>query len=603
MFEIILLTIQIVALLFFIGYGFTALLIPKNLRTEAVWLTPWFGTILIVLISVIFSLAKIPVSGSAYIIISFSSVLLITSLIMQKTISIFTKENLLITLLVIFTLLFNLFPLLTRVGFRTTISLGNLDPLSYTPVGDFLVHHTVFEGGTFEHYKPYLWATGDLIHAGFRWGPPLILSFFAHIFGLKSYQIYSLLITIFFVLTFPLVYILAKRLSKNGNLNLLFFVFITFALNSTLLYMLYNVFYAQFIFAGIFILIIILFQAYISVEKENLIRFNSYDLFIALGLSALTTSYAEGLIFVVLPFLVYGFLSVLRRRNIIPGIYILKILLLTIIINPVTFGTAAVQNIKTIVSSAKTAWIGWEHIPYAAPLEMMGFYNLYHYKELPFLLDIIFSLPIVVIWFLGFKNSHKKLFISSLIVAWIPFYIGLRWVIPNFFSYHRIITYTLFLYSILFSIGISSLFSKLKSKPLELLLIAFFLLLTFRSSLRTLYQFYWHAQVVDKSLISLNELNNNEKIKQPFFTSDVYLGEYNLWKRLWREYFLMNKEIVTLQNLPTEKNNLKGISLVLSEKNYLERDGKKLIYKNIVWENNYYQLGEISPMKKINETQ
>lgn len=601
MIDIIILLVKIIALLFFVGYGFTTLLIPKNLRKDAIWLVPWLGTILIVLLSVIFSLAKIPVVQSAYLILSFAGVLFLVSLITQKVLPTFTKENLFITLLLIFILLFNLFPLLTKIGYPTTISLGNLDPLSYTPVGDFLINHTVFEGGTFQHYKPYIWATVDLIHSGFRWGPPMLLSFFAFIFSLKSYQIYSLLITTFYSLSFPLVYILAKRLSKKQSINLLSFIFITFSLNSTLLYMLYNVFYAQFIYTGLFILIIILFHAYISENENNFTNFNSYDLLIASGLSALTTIYSEGLIFVVLPFLFFGIFSFLRKYNYIYLLYLLKIIILTLVINPVTAGTAVWQNINIIISSTKSSFIGWEHIPYSGPLEIMGFYNLYHYKDLSFLLGIILGIPVVAIWLLGLKNTQKKLFVSSFFIAWIPFYISLRWVFPNFFSYHRAITYTLFIYSVLFSIGMCFLFSLIKNKFIKLIIIMFFLFLSFRSSQRTLYQFYWHAQVVDKSLTSLIELNDNKNIAAPFFTSDVYLGEYHLWKRLWREYFLMDKEIVTLQNYPTEKNNLKDISLVLSEKNYLERDGKKLIYKKIVWENKYYMLGEIEPLNKIDE--
>lgn len=599
MLDIILLTIKIVALLFFVGYGFTVILIPKNLRNDAFWLIPWIGTILISVLSVIFNLAKIPISQSSYIILIFAGILFLSSFIVRKNLPIFTKEFPFISVLVGFTLLFNLFPLLIRVQFPTTISLGNLDPLSYTPVGDFLINHTVFEGGTFEHYKPYLWATGDLIHNSFRWGSPIILSFFSEVFHLRSYQIFSILITIFFAFTFPLVYILAKRLTVTKNINLISLTFITFSLNSTLLYMLYNVFYAQFIFTGIFILIVILFHTYISEREQNFKYFNSYDLLITLGLSAITTVYPEGLIFVVLPLLVFGLLSIFHKYNHVYLLYLLKIILLTLVLNPVTTGTAIGQNLKVIFSSAKSSFIGWEKIPYAAPLDMMGFYNLYHYKNLPFILDIIFGLPIVAIWLLGFIKLRRKLFVSSFFFAWIPFYIGLRWIVPNFFSYHRVITYTLFFYSVLFSIGFSFLFSKIKNKLLNFLIITIFLFLSFRSSFRTLFQFYWHAQVVDKSLTSLAELNNDKKITVPFYTADVYLGEYNLWKRLWREYFLMDKQIVTLQNLPTEKYYLKNISLVLSEKNYLEREGRKLIYKNIVWENEFYQLGEIEPMKKI----
>lgn len=131
---------------------------------------------------------------------------------------------------------------------------------------------------------------------------------------------------------------------------------------------------------------------------------------------------------------------------------------------------------------------------------------------------------------------------------------------------------------------------------LSLFVILIILLLSFRSAYRTIYQLYWHPYIVDKELLSLRELNNNKNIQEPFYTSDVFLGEYDLWKRLWREYVLTDKLIVTRQNYPTEKKNLEGIRWVLSEKNYTEREGKKLIYKTIVWDNAYYQLGEIMPV-------
>ena len=167
----------------------------------------------------------------------------------------------------------------------------------------------------------------------------------------------------------------------------------------------------------------------------------------------------------------------------------------------------------------------------------------------------------------------------------------------NFFTYHRAVTYTLFLTSILFSCGIYYILSLFRNKIVKIIIILVLSLVTVRSSYRTIYQLYWHPRIVDKSLVSLTTLNKNTSISQPFFTSDVFLGEYDLWKRLWQEYFLTDKLIVTRQNYPTEINNLQNVVLVLSEKNYLEREDKKIIYKNIVWQNQYYVLGEILPLE------
>lgn len=114
---------------------------------------------------------------------------------------------------------------------------------------------------------------------------------------------------------------------------------------------------------------------------------------------------------------------------------------------------------------------------------------------------------------------------------------------------------------------------------------------------------YWHPRIVDKALISLDKLNNDKKITATFYTSDVFLGEYDLWKRLWREYFLMDKLIVTRQNYPTEADYLKDVKLVLSEKNYLEREGNKITYTDVLWESNDYVLGNVLPIKIADDLQ
>src|SRR3989344_2432630 len=258
MIDIFILALKIFFLLFFVGFGFTYIFIPKYFRNQAIWLVPWFGLILIAVFGVILSMGKVSMNIGSYIILGLAFILLIYSIITKKLKVSFTKADWIVLLLTALTFGFNIIPLFVRAGFPTTISLGNLDPLSYTPVADFLVNHTVFDGGIFEHYKPFLWATGDLLHAGFRWGSPMILSFFASIFNLRSYQVYSILLNMLFSLSFPLVCLLVKNLIVKYSKYISTFIFITFAINSTILYMLYNVFFAQFMFTGIYILILIL---------------------------------------------------------------------------------------------------------------------------------------------------------------------------------------------------------------------------------------------------------------------------------------------------------------------------------------------------------
>lgn len=247
--------------------------------------------------------------------------------------------------------------------------------------------------------------------------------------------------------------------------------------------------------------------------------------------------------------------------------------------------------------------IGWENIRYSTPIEMMGFYNLYYSRPIPILINIFSSLGIVFVMIIGFFRSKQKLLIGSFIGFFILLYLAFALFFKNFFTYHRAVTYTLFFLSVLFSCGMLPIVNLFKNKLIKLIIIIFFIFLSLRSSYRTIYQMYWHPRIVDQALISLDMLNSNKKINTTFYTSDVFLGEYDLWKRLWREYFLMNKLIVTRQNYSTEKNFLKGIDLVLTEKSYTVGEGKTIIYKNTIWESKYYQLGEIAPIKVAKDLQ
>lgn len=602
MFEIIGLTIKILLILFFLGYGFSALFTPKKLWDGVFWFSPWFGVILIAVLGVAFNLGKVAMVHSKYAILLLSGILCFAAIYKKKIPTVFSKESFVIFFLTAVIFIFNIFPLVSRAGFATTISKSNLDPITYTHTGDYLIAHTIFDGKEFEHYKPYKWAVGDLVHSSFRWGSPLVLSFFANVLSVKSYQIYSILLTLFFAFSFPLVYFLAKQLMglKEFSLYLLLLIFATYGMNSTLLYMLYNVFFAQFMFVGIYILLLIFIHRYITYLKDKkLYRFPiesgmTIILPIVLGLSSLTSIYSEGFIFVFAPFLLYSMWEYVLHKKTNVLISFIKIFLLMILINPVNFGTTIRQVLGVFVSSTKTAWIGWEKIPYAAPLEVTGLYNLYYSKDLSFILDIVLGIPIVAVWIYGFSKIKNKLFIGANIFLFVLFFTMYRFVFPNYYTYQKAITYSLFLFAVLFSVGIYEAIAR--RRFLLSLLVIIVLLFSFRSAYRTVYQLYWHPYIVDRELLSLRELNNNKNIQEPFYTSDVFLGEYDLWKRLWREYVLTDKLIVTRQNYPTEKKNLEGIRWVLSEKNYTEREGKKLIYKTIVWDNAYYQLGEIEPV-------
>ncbi|MBU0619014.1 hypothetical protein KKD62_02135 [Patescibacteria group bacterium] len=597
MIEIFILTFKITIILFFVGYGFGALMLPKKLQRWNFWLSPWLAIILISVIGAIFSLLKIPMSKANQIILIIASSLHLVAIFMKKIYFKITKENFFIGLLTTFGLLLTLYPLIVRAGFPTTLTIGNLDPISYCTTADWLTNHTIYPRMADQYYKPASTSVGDLIYYSYRWGSPMLLSFFASLLSLQSFQIFSILLHLLFALSFPLVYILAKTTGPKHQPYLLLLVFVGYSLNSTLFYILYHVFFGQFAFTGVFILTIILL---ISYSNDKTRRFTKYDFLIALSFSAISSIYPEGLVFALAPlvmFVIWRLFNLKSRR--LHLLRLGKITLLTVLINPITVGTAIYQILKVFHLSTDTTFIGWEKINYANPFDIMGFYNLFYSRPIPEFLGWLIGLPVVAIWLFGLKKTKQRDLISVYLLMFLAFGLSYRFIINNFYAYFRLITYAIFILVVLFSIGLSCWLGKIKNQIIKLAVLLVVFGLSSRSAHRLLKQVYWHPTIIDPSLISLNELNQ-ASLNQPFFTDDIYLGDYSLWKRFWREYFLTNQKIITHNNYYTNyrgRLGLDNIKLVLAEKNNLTVGNKTLVYKTILWENQYYQLGEIEDLE------
>ena len=589
--EIFILLINLIIILYFVGYGFTSIFLPEKLRKDAFFIIPWLGVVLITFLSVALTMARIPISQGKYIIFGISFILLIYALVSKKALRIFNKEVILLSFFCISALVMLLIPLL-KVGYPTTISLGNLDPISYVNVGEFLIDNSVVSGKEIVSQSDKYASVGDLLYYSYRWGSPLILGFFSDVLTVKTYQIYTILINIFYALTFPLVYLLSKLFfTKKSNL-LMLLIFLTFTLNSILLYLLNNAFFAQFIYSGIYLLVFILLYSYISSQEFNKPVFNFYDLLLALSITVSASIYPDGLLYLVGPFGIFLLFELFSKEKYKYLTSFGKIGLLSVLINPLVIGSALKWNYSVFILSSTAKFIGWEKIRNATPLEMTGLYNLFYYRNIPLIFDFLISIPVIWILYSGYKTvKYKKLILSFFIFLLIP-YIYFRFT-PNYYAHLKSVSYLLFFFVIIFSLGLIFILNKIKNKFIVYALVVFIGLFSVRSSYRTMYQIFWHPRVVDKALSSLEELNNNEKIKKPFYTADIYLGEYDLWARLWQGYFLMDKDILTKADLKFNKEKDKS-KLVLASKEHLVFGDKKIIYRSVIWENKYYILGEIN---------
>src|SRR3989344_5025410 len=504
------------------------------------WLAPWVGTIVIAILGGYMSMASMPMmQGAPYLIIVSALALLLAAKNRKITFDL-SREFFGLLILTATILVFNILPLVFRVGFPTTISPGNLDPLAYISSGEFLIKHGVF-GNTFDYpLHPFLKGSGAIIRYRFRWGRAVILSFFSQLLHSGAYRYYSVLITIYFALTYPLVYIFARKLFPSDKVSWPPMAFL-----------------------------------------------------IGLTLCSITTLYPEGFLLSYIPLVGFAVLHLIMKRNYWEVVRLFKITVLTVLLNPVTFVTM-VRWATGLAGRAAvdTGPIGWEPIRFALPFEALGFYNLYYSRDLPLILDLLLGGVVVYLVVFALTKIKQKLLLVNYLVLFGAFYIYFHFVNSNFFVYHRAITYSIFIYSALFAVGLSILINRL-SKKIMLAVFLSLMILSFRSTYRTIFQFYHHMRIVDRSLISLSELNNNNPIKTPLITSDVYSPNYDVWTRLWREYFLKDIKLVTISNLNSVEKSVNKNTPILLEKDQSQSYTPAFLMTGIIWENQYYKLGHI----------
>ena len=230
-------------ILFFLGYGLTLLSIPNKLKPYAFWLSPWFAMFFLIFFLVIFSLFAFSVKQISPFLIVFLSLLTISAFFKKKfRYKIRFKEDIVIAIFIIISIIFNTSPLIRREKILTTLSLGNNDVIIYASGPDYLVTHSIAESYLSESkpLKPTEYGFMGMLKENFRLGSPIIVSFFLNLFHLKGYQYIYLFETILFGLAIPLTFLLFKFLYKDSIYGLLLCLFL-FSFNVNLLYILYLV--------------------------------------------------------------------------------------------------------------------------------------------------------------------------------------------------------------------------------------------------------------------------------------------------------------------------------------------------------------------------
>lgn len=584
--------------LFFLGFGLTLFLIPSKLNKYWFWLVPWFAIVFLIFILSILNLIGFSIHKSYLFVIGFLFFLNIAIFLLKKKIphSSF-KEGAVIIFFIIISLLFNLVSLLKYEKTLTTVSLGNNDAVNYAFTSDIIKTNLIFDSALVK-----VNSAGDMFHYIYRWGPPILTSFFLNLFHLQGYQFAFIIQAIIFSITLPLIYIIFSTLYKKTTLLSLVFLMIITAFNANLLYIIYHNFFGQVLFWGLGLFLIILFLFYLNIDKTKKVPLNIYEVIISVTLAVLFMSYSEAAIFIIGPLPIFLILKLYQSRHNF-FIYLTSLARVAII----TIGICAINLINGTSNVFKrftykptgTEEIGWppfrQHIPFPNPYEALGFYNIHSFEPLPFYTAIFLSILVVIVTIYGLLKIRHRLFIVSFLLVYLFLYYWTGIYRHNYFDYYKSLTYSLFLFLILFTVGFFELIGK--KKVITIFFMLFIISFELFSAVKLNKQMNRSRLSVDESLISLSALQKEYNIyKEPIYPEFFLTPQTSMWRDLWREYFIYPKKLTysfSEDYLEHYQNKAPDNSLVLLSKSAPGFYPAQVLLKKTVWGNKYYMLGRL----------
>ncbi len=577
-----------------LGYGITSLIVPKRLEEYTLWLAPWFLFIFLIIVLVIcsqlgFTVAQItPLLTIGLLGMSFYS-----WFIKKKRVAIEFKQDGLLLIFTIMSIVLNISPLIKRYGFLTTVSMGNNDIITYATTAEYLIHHSLLES----YYTDVILTITNLLHDGYRMGPSILESFFLYLLNLQGYQ-YSYLLQVFlYAFSIPLAYILLTLFYKK-SIGALIFLMTVSVFNANLLYMLYHNFFGQVIYSGLGLFIVILFVSYFqNLEKYKSVAVSNYDLIISSAITVLYFSYHEGVIFIIFPLFIYLIFTIFKKQeSLIYLKVIIKIAFISFLLGSVSIVNAIRFDFQQAFAGNPNQPIGWQlfrnNLPFANPFEMVGYLSIHNFEPLALPIAIILSSITVLLFLYGLMVSKKKEILISYMILFIIFLWWMGPGIKNFYAYNRAVTYTLPFILVVYTIGISQLSGK--NKLFKIIFYSSLVLVIF-SGLKLNKRFIRENFAVEKKYISLKQFPKN--INEPVYIEGHVNKHVHPWQSNWEGYF-MYPFIIDFR-IPTkfieDEYMLKvpDNSLMLIAKSVPGITQTKIILKNIVWENEHFFLGRI----------
>jgi hypothetical protein len=596
LFKIITLSSATILILFLLGFGLAQLFLPSSLKKHSFWLTPWLGFFYLIFTLVISSLAGFTVIRSSPVII-LVAVVFDTITLLQKKIKMHFewKNEFIIALFIGISIIFNTSPLIRRERFLTSLSLGNNDIIAYVTSADYLLNNSIIS----VFNTPVTETVSNLLGGFYRFGPPIILSFFINLLRLDAYQFFYLFQSVLFALTLPLLYIFLKIIYEKTNIFSLIFLFVTFIFNVNLLYILYHDFFGQTIFWSIQMFLLIFLFSYLYENNENEIKLAKFDYILGIAVAVFYYTYHEPAAFMFAPLMLFTVISFLKRKNI--GVYLIKFVkigLIAFICGWFSIVYSMAFDFKLAFNSNPNQPIGWElfrsKIPFANPFEAMGFYSIHSFPPLANIIAIILSILTIGVVIYGVTKSSKKLLVSSYLIVFAFFCYWLGIYHPNFFVYNRALTYVLPVWLVVFTVGMTGLLHRFNKSIILKVIICLLIGGEIFSAIKLNKKFIGGLSV-DRSLVSLRDLKKIS-ITEPVYVESFINESVPLWKQNWLGYFIYTKNISivpTLFNLNKYENRVPDNGLLLLSKTTPWVRPSYIILKDVIWSNNYFQLGHV----------
>lgn len=325
------LVVPITVALFFLGYGLSSLFLPKTLRAYGIWLTPWLGTVLVIVVGAALSLSKVGMDERLlgglgvkgyHVILIISLVLLFYALLEKGKMKFFSLDNGVLFLIFFFGVLF----------VRSVSASSNLiQSIEYFR-----------EKGVIEKIITEKKLTIDTLQIGV----PILGAFFESVFQTEIKQLMLNLAKVYYGLFALLVFIafkhsLCKRSLTAAGITVILVLLAKFT-------GFYTVNLHQIIFSGMVLFLILLFFNSLKAQHVEKISIVGEDLTLGASLSALSSLNPAGFSAVLVLLLVAISVLFIGRRERKLWLKIVKVIVIAFILNPFTFGVT-LETVKLLL--------------------------------------------------------------------------------------------------------------------------------------------------------------------------------------------------------------------------------------------------------------